>query len=70
MLLLYRKALIRHSIKPEPVTPRVTVSLERKEIHAEFQFANGAYNTLFIRKEEAQEFVKQLQLGIAAIDAP
>jgi hypothetical protein len=69
MVMLYRKALIKHSIPQEPVTVSVVVSLERREVHVAFHFANGACNALYLRAEEAKELVRQLQAGILSIDA-
>ena len=67
MSMLYRKALIKHSIPQEPVTVTVLVSLGRREIQVTFNFANGACNSLHLRKEEAEELVRQLQMSINAI---
>lgn len=68
MVRLFRRALIRHRIKAEPVTPRVLVSLERREIEVTLQFVNGAYNTVVLRVDEARELIGLLQNACVAIE--
>lgn len=68
MVRLFRRALIRHRIKAEPVTPLVLVSPERKEIEVTLRFVNGAFNTVHLRADEARELIRQLETAIVTVE--